>query len=105
MANKNIPLENLIILQNQLDALPARSPKRRFLTEETATMYDISISTLRRLLRQHHQPSLVNRTDYNKPRIISQSDMKRYCELIAALKLRTTNKKGRHLSTSEGSVF
>ena len=25
--------------------------------------------------------------------------MRRYCELIAALKLRTTNKKGRHLST------
>lgn len=101
MANKNIPLETLIILQNQLDSLPARSPKRRFLTEETAKMYDISISTLRRLLRQHHQPSLVNRTDYNKPRIVSQSDMKRFCELIAALKLRTTNKKGRHLSTSE----
>lgn len=25
--------------------------------------------------------------------------MERYCEIIAALKMRTTNKKGRHLST------
>jgi hypothetical protein len=27
--------------------------------------------------------------------------MQQYCELIAALKLRTTNKKGRHLSNNE----
>ncbi|KPY87355.1 hypothetical protein ALO94_04018, partial [Pseudomonas syringae pv. spinaceae] len=26
-------------------------------------------------------------------------ELERYCELIAALKLRTTNKQGRHLST------
>ena len=27
------------------------------------------------------------------------ADLERYCELIAALKLRTRNKQGRHLST------
>jgi len=98
---KTIPLETLIVLQNQLDALSPRSIKRRLLLEETATLYGVSVSTVRRSLRQHHQPRSVYRNDYNQPRVISQADMKRYCELIAALKLRTTNKKGRHLSTKE----
>ena len=30
-----------------------------------------------------------------------QEQMERYCELIAAIKVRTSNKKGRHLSTAE----
>lgn len=101
MTNKTIPFEALIVLQNQLDSLSPRSPKRRLLLEETASLYGVSVSTVRRLLRQHHQPHSVYRSDYNQPRVISQADMKQYCELIAALKLRTTNKKGRHLSTKE----
>ena len=101
MSNKTIPLETLIVLQNQLDALPSRSPKRRLLLEEAASLYGVSISTVRRSLRQHHQPHLAYRNDYNEPRVISQADMKQYCELIAAMKIRTTNKKGRHLSTFE----
>ena len=32
---------------------------------------------------------------------MSREQLERYCELIAALKLRTSNMKGRHLSTSE----
>jgi hypothetical protein len=36
---------------------------------------------------------------YGKPRLLPKNELERYCELIAALKLRTTNKKGRHLST------
>lgn len=101
MTNKTIPLETLIVLQNQLDALSPRSPKRCLLLEEAATLYGVSVSTMRRSLRQHHQPRAVHRQDYNEPRVISQADMKLYCELIAAIKLRTTNKKGRHLSTLE----
>ena len=31
---------------------------------------------------------------------MSFDSIKRYCEIIAALKLRTSNKKGRHLSTA-----
>lgn len=101
MTSKRIPIETLIILQNQLDALPARHEKRRILIEETAEFYDVSVATVRRSLRLHHRPTLGHRKDYNHPRIASQSEMERYCELIAALKLRTTNKKGRHLSTKE----
>jgi hypothetical protein len=31
--------------------------------------------------------------------VLPRAELERYCELIAALKLRTTNKQGRHLST------
>jgi len=96
---KGIPLEALMVLRNHLDTLPARSIKRRFLIEETAELYNISVATLRRALRQQMQLHSVRRTDYNSPRITSQLEMQHYCELIAALKVRTTNKKGRHLST------
>lgn len=101
MPGKQIPIETLVVLQNNLDALPPRSSQRRILIEETAELYGISPSTLRRALRKHHQPQATCRADYNQPRSLSQAEMKRFCELIAALKLRTTNKKGRHLSTKE----
>lgn len=101
MASKPIPLEAIIALQNQLDALPARHSERRQLVEQTADFYGVSLSTVRRALRQYHQPQALQRKDYNEPRVTSQTEMKRYCELVAALKLRTTNKKGRHLSTRE----
>lgn len=97
---KRIPAESLIILQNQLDALPDRHARRRLLVEETANLYGVSITSVRRALRQHAQPRRLRRSDYNAPRVIGQADMKRYCELIAALKLRTENKKHR-LSTKE----
>jgi hypothetical protein len=35
------------------------------------------------------------------PRVLPQAELERYLELIAALKVRTSNRKGRHLSTSE----
>lgn len=101
MARKQIPIETLIMLQNSLDALPARCSKRCILVKETADLYGVSVSAIRRALREHHQPKTVNRSDYNRPRIMRQSEMKRYCELVAALKIRTSNKQGRHLSTKE----
>jgi hypothetical protein len=41
----------------------------------------------------------LQRADCGVPRILPQSAFERFCEVIAALKLRTSNKKGRHLST------
>ncbi len=101
MARKRLPIESLIMLRNALDALGARSPKRRKLVEDTADFFGVSPSTIRRALREYHQPQSVNRSDYNQPRAIARAEMKLYCELIAALKVRTTNKKGRHLSTKD----
>lgn len=98
MKKPTVPHETLVILQQQLDSFPARSAHRRKLVEETATLYGVSVSTVRRLLRNHHKPHVAFRGDYNKSRVISPAEMKQYCELIAALKLRTKNKK-RHLAT------
>jgi hypothetical protein len=39
--------------------------------------------------------------DRGVPRVLPKGDLNRYLELIAAVKLRTTNRKGRPLSTGE----
>jgi hypothetical protein len=67
--------------------------------EETADLYGVSIDTLYRALRNSSRPQSINRSDSGKPRKLSQSEMELYCEVIAAMKIRTSNKKGRHLST------
>ena len=99
MPRKRIPFEVLLVLQNQLDALSPRNAQRKKLVAETCESLGISASTLRRQLRNHQLPYLAFRSDFNKPRTLTEVDMRRYCELIAALKLRTTSKKGRRLST------
>jgi hypothetical protein len=96
---KRIPFEVLVVLQNQLDELSPRNAQRKQLIEDTCESFGISASSLRRLLRKHQLPYLVFRSDYNKPRTLPEADMRHYCELIAALKLRTASKKGRRLST------
>jgi hypothetical protein len=98
---KDIPTDALVILHNRLSALSPRHPQRCLLITETAEFYNVSSATVYRALRQHHKPKSVCRADYNQPRSVGSKEMRRYCELIATLKLRTTNKKGRHLSTNE----
>lgn len=97
---KEIPQDILVMLHHQLSELPKRSKDRCRLIEENAVLFNVSKATLYRALRLYRQPrSSTCRADYNQPRTISFEEMRRYCELIAALKLRTLNKKGRHLST------
>jgi hypothetical protein len=67
--------------------------------QETAALYGISESSLYRALRQHARPKALQRADRGMPRILPRIEFERFCEVIAALKIRTTNKKGRHLST------
>src|SRR5207237_5097940 len=47
------------------------------------------------------QPRSLGRADRGAPRVLPQAELERYLELIAALKVRTSNGKGRHLSTRE----
>jgi hypothetical protein len=49
-----------------------------------------------RALQDCRRPHAAHRVDHGKPRVLSAAKRVRYCELIAALKLRTTNKNGRH---------
>src|SRR5215468_4276965 len=89
-------------LRRRLATLPPRSPERRRLMHETARLYGVSEQTLYRVLRQQGKPRAVTRRmDRGIPRVLPQGDLTRYLELIAAVKLRTTNGKGRHLSTGE----
>ncbi|HBI21155.1 MAG TPA: hypothetical protein DDY37_00970 [Legionella sp.] len=96
---KRISVEQLIILHNQLEAHPPRNPARTALVQEFAESFGVTPSTVYRQLRQCIDFSSHKRKDFNQPRAISSDDMLMYCRLIAALKIRTSNKNNRHLST------
>lgn len=99
MRHKSIPVETIIELRQRLERLPARGSARRALIVETAELYGVSPETVYRSLRQHVLPQSVRRTDCGQPRVMPKQTLLRYCEVIAALKVRTTNGQGRHLST------
>ncbi|WP_163576432.1 DDE-type integrase/transposase/recombinase [Halomonas faecis] len=99
MKRKALPGEAVLSLRRRLDALPARSAERRCLVEETAGLYGVSTATVYRALRERMRPKALRRADCGKTRKMPVEEMERYCEVIAALKVRTTNKQGRHLST------
>ncbi|MCG8610148.1 MAG: IS481 family transposase [Pseudomonadales bacterium] len=98
--SKRIPAETLIMLKNNMDVLPARSSERRKLIQDVADFHGISTHSVWRALRAQQVPHSARRSDMNKPRILPEDEMHKYCEIIAALQRRTRNKKGRHLSTS-----
>ena len=99
MRRRGIPTETLMELRNSLDRHPPRSKERRILVEETAQLYGVSTVTIYRALKEYITPRSVRRADYGKPRVMPQQTLLRYCEIIAALKVRTSNGQGRHLST------
>ncbi len=99
MRRRGIPTETLMELRNSLDKLPPRSKERRILVEETAELYGVSTATIYRALKEYITPKSVRRTDYGQPRVMPKQTLLRYCEIIAALKVRTSNGQGRHLST------
>jgi hypothetical protein len=96
---KVIPVDSLLQLRQRLDCLPPKSPERAIQIATVAKLYGISTTTVYRALYAFRKPHSAYRADHGKPRLLPQSELERYCELIAALKLRTTNKQGRHLST------
>ena len=96
---KQIPAESLLQLRQRLDRLPHKSPERAAQVRAMSELYGISTTSVYRALKDFLKPHVVHRTDHGKPRVLPKSELERYCELVAALKLRTTNKQGRHLST------
>ncbi|EBS1067865.1 transposase [Salmonella enterica subsp. enterica serovar Wangata] len=94
-----IPSDSLLQLRQRLDRLPPKSPERANQIAATAQLYGISVTTVYRALHLVLKPRTAHRSDHGQPRILPPSELEHYCELIAALKLRTTNKPGRHLST------
>jgi hypothetical protein len=97
---KQIPLEALVHLRQRLELFPERSRERRKLIEEAALSYGVSVDTLYRSLRSGSRPKAAHRSDRGTPRKLSHQELEHYCEIIAAFKIRTSNKKGRHISTA-----
>ncbi len=91
--------ETLVTLRGKLEDLPARSVDRQRLLQGCADLHGVSVATVYRALREQFRPRSLHRRDRGRPRKVPERDMERFCELVAAMKLRTTNQKGRHLST------
>jgi hypothetical protein len=100
MPRKAIAVEALVDLRRRLSTCPPRSPERRRILQETAALYGVAEPTLYRLLQQQDKPHAVRRVDRGVPRVLPPEELERYLELIAAIKLRTSNRQGRHLSTA-----
>lgn len=98
--HKQVPTDSLLQLRQRLDRLPPKSPERTHQVQAIASLYGVSKATVYRALAQYNTPHAAHRADFGQPRVLQQPELERYCELIAALKLRTTNKQGRHLSTN-----
>lgn len=94
-----VPIEALAALRRRLVALPARHPERSIMMASTAQLYAVNRATLYRLLRGDRRPKDAHRADRGQPRAMAAPEIERWCEIVAAMKIRTTNKKGRHLST------
>src|SRR5689334_17795745 len=99
MQRRRPPEEILVALRGRLEGLPARSPERRRLILGCADLHGVSIATIYRALRDQFRPRALHRSDRGRPRKLPPREMERFCELVAAIKLRTTNLKNRHLST------
>ena len=99
LAASALPVEALATLRRHLASLPARHPERASLMASTAQLYAVSRATLYRQLRGERRPKDAHRTDRGTPRSMPAPEIERWCEIVAAMKIRTTNKKGRHLST------
>jgi hypothetical protein len=96
---RRLPAEAVMTLRRRLEPLTPRDPERSRLLADTARLYGVSRAALYRQLREQGRPRALHRADRGRPRVLPLAALQRYCELIAALKLRTTNGKGRHLST------
>ena len=94
-----IPVETLLSLRKRLETLPVRAPERRQEVGRIAALFAVSSATVYRALKDLHRPRDMRRADRGKPRAFDTKEMTRYCEVVAALKIRTGNGQGRKLST------
>ncbi len=101
MYRKKIPEERLIEIKKRLDLLPPRSGERRDLIRAFGELYGVSVNSVYRALRERGRPRGLRRSDAGRSRILPTSEMEWYCQIIVAMKIRTLNKKGHHLSTVE----
>ena len=102
-----IPLEILYRLDEKITNLPNNGKLRRELIREVAERYQLSETTVyRQLNRLSLHPNVrMERKDKGSPKIIKEGDLYHYCQLIAAMKLRSMNGKKHMLSTARCIKF
>src|SRR5262249_14801960 len=86
-------------LRQRLDRLPPKSPERTAQIAAVAQGYWGASTAVYRALRAVLKPRAVHPMDRGNPPGLPLAEVERYCELVACVKRRTTNKQGRHLST------
>jgi hypothetical protein len=96
-----IPGEVLEELRSNLAHLCLRDPERRTLVARTAFLFHRSEKTVYRQLAQLPGPKRCTRKDQGHARYPVESEFRRWIEMVAAIKLATLNRKGRHLSTAK----
>jgi hypothetical protein len=96
-----IPGEVLEELRSNLAQLRRRDPERRTLVARTAFLFHRSEKTVSRQLAQLAGPKRFTRKDQGHARYPVESEFRRWIEMVAAIKLATLNRKGRHLSTAK----
>ena len=95
-----IPTETLMGLRRRLAMLPKRDSGRRAEVARIAELFGVSSSTIYRALTSVRHPKGLRRADRGRPRTADAGQMNRYCTIVAALKVRTTNGQGCKLSTA-----
>lgn len=102
-----IPLEVLYRLDEKLTNLPSNGKLRHELIQEVAKMYRISESSVYRQLKKLmlHPIDRKTRKDKGSSRIIDNELLYQYCQLIAAMKIRSMNSKKHILSTARCIKF
>jgi hypothetical protein len=96
-----IPGEALEELRSNLARLSRRDPERRKLVARTAFLFNRSEKTVYRQLAQLEGPKRCTRKDQGHTRYPVETEFRGWIEIIAALKLATLNRQGRHLSTAK----
>jgi len=98
-ARKVIPADTLRVVRRRLDPLPPRAAERRVAVRHTAEMFGMSVASVDRALQAQSRPHTPRRADQGRPRALDARELEHDCAVIAAMKLRTRNRQGRHLST------
>lgn len=95
-----IPDEVLQELYNNLTKLGSKDPIRHQLVQRTAKAFNCCEQTVYFQLKKWPLPKRANRKDKGHCRYEVELEFRQWIEIVAALKLASLNKKGRHLSTT-----
>jgi len=101
MSRKTIPDDRLVELQKRLEMLSPRSSERKKLIVAFGGLYGVSIYSVYRALRNRTIPKGMRRIDAGKSRILPSTELERFCQIIAASKIKTINLQNHYLPTSE----